>query len=388
MKNRCNNLNLFLELYKNSQLPNCYSDLTYKNRSIFNSFKTSDDKKYLVYSHNLTPSYLNYSIDTKAYKFSKIKQTNEGFVIDLSGVSSVQEYMNFHLSQNSRRTVRRARQRLENSFDISYRTYNGYIPEKEYDKLLNALEVMLDKRMKQKKLENEKSAEWKKIKEHFYNCFNKKKSTIFVIYDSNEPIGISLYYLVNKVVFCYIFSFDIDYVRFGLGHIITFKQVEWCFENDYEVMELGYGDHDYKRKWCNKIYNFEHHILYERNSVNGVIWGKIEYCKIFIKEFLKRKGLDTYLNMLKQNKKYKNKSYQNNNVSEVSFNNLSETDENLICTEIDWKSGEFIFIKRIVFDFLYKYRENVNDVKLFRVDKQLETFFIQGKKNKKKFILS
>jgi len=384
MKKSISRLNLFEELYQNLRLPDCYLNLSYKDKNVYNNFNAPKKANFLVYSNRLSPNYLKYSISKKTYKFNKIKQTNKGFVIDLAESSNAQEYINFHLSQNSRRTLKRAFHRLENSFNISYKMYYDNISKEEYDTLLNALETMLDKRMKQKNVKNEKLDKWKLIKENFYNELKKKNASIFVIYDSKIPVGISLYYLIDKVVFGYIFSFDIDYLKFGLGHVNTFKQIEWCYKNNYKVMELGYGDQDYKRKWCNRIYNFEHHILYKRNSVQGNILGKIEYSKIYIKEFLKRKRVDTYLKRLKRKRSYDSVDSE----FKVVFNEFLETDKSLVCNEIDWKSDEFKFFKKIIYDFLYRYQENVNDVKLFSFDKQFKMYCIQGKNNMKKIIIS
>ncbi|MDG1728719.1 MAG: GNAT family N-acetyltransferase [Algibacter sp.] len=384
MNNLCSNLNLFEELFQNLRLPDCYLNLSYKGKKGFTNFNAPKKTNSLVYSNILAPNYLNYSIDKNRFKFIKIKQANEGFAIDMAGLSSAKAYIDSHSSRSFRKMVRQSIRRLEHSFNISYKMYYNDISKEEYDKLLETLRNMLDKRFRQKKRTHKVLGEWEQKKELFYNSLKKKNASIFVIYDSLEPIGISLNYLSGSIVFSNIASYNTDYHKFSLGHIDIYKNIDWCVENDYELMELAWGDLQYKRRWCNDIYTFEHHILYKKNSILGLIIGNFEYCKIYIKEFLKRKNFHLYLQRLKKKRTYN----EGDREVKVSFEKYLETEENSTCKEINWKTDEFKCLRKIIYDFLYLYQENVNDIKVFSFDKQLKAFYIQGNKNKKKFFLN
>src|SRR5690606_41905928 len=65
----------------------------------------------------------------------------------------------------------------------------------------------------------------------YTTLFRSKRASFFVIYDGDHPIEISLNYHLNDVLFSSISSFDIDYAKFGLGHIEIHKQLEWCLEH-------------------------------------------------------------------------------------------------------------------------------------------------------------
>lgn len=298
MTNRYQKLNLFLELYQNAQLPNCYLNVTYKDENVLIENNTPNDRSYLVYSHSLSPDYLKYSVNKTKFKIHKIKQANKGYAVDLSEASNLHSYMQIRMSRSFRKTVRQSVQRIENTFRISYRMYFDDISKEEYNKLFDCLGEMLTKRFAQKKIKNYNLHLWSQIKYDFYNSLKNKKACVFVIYDSGNPIDISLNYLSNNIFFSWISSYNIDYAKFGLGHVDLFKHLEWCFTNNYKILELGFGDHDYKKKWCNKIYNFEHQIVYSRHSIWGIIFGRMECFKIQIKEFLKHKGINEYLKYL------------------------------------------------------------------------------------------
>jgi len=299
MSTNFSKLNLFLELFQKIQLPNCYLSISYKNQNIFKNSIIDDKINSLVYSHSLSPNYFDYLVNEENYKFNKIKQANKGFAIDMSESGSLQAYIETNMSRSSRKTIRQSVRRLEDAFKISYRMFDSNILNTEYTILFDQLRVMLDKRFEQKNEEDEKLCEWSQIKHDFYKDLKNKKATIFVIYNSNTPIGISLNYLINSIMFSWISSYNIDYAKFSLGHVDLYKHVEWCFENNIKIMELGYGDHNYKYKWCNTIYNFEHHIIYKKNSIKGVFLGKLEYIKIYVKEFLKQKGIVNFYKKIK-----------------------------------------------------------------------------------------
>jgi CelD/BcsL family acetyltransferase involved in cellulose biosynthesis len=301
MKKKYHRLNLFLELYKNSQLPNCYLDVIHKNEKLLiDNIQKSNPESFFCYSHNLSPNYLKYSINDNLYRLIKIKQSNKGYAIDLSKSSSLDSFMRDTMSKRFRKTVRQTIKRLESAYTITYKMYLDDISKEDYDTLLDNLEYMLKVRFEQKNIKNENLGKWPQIKQDFYTSLKNKKASIFVIYNNNTPIDISLNYLSNGIIFSWISSYDIKYFKSSLGVIDLYKHVEWCFNTNYEIIELGYGDHSYKKKWSNLIYNFEHHIVYKRHSTKSKLLAFCEFIKIKIKEFIKHSGLLKYLKNVKR----------------------------------------------------------------------------------------
>ncbi|MEP3836533.1 MAG: GNAT family N-acetyltransferase [Algibacter sp.] len=293
------NLNLFLELFQNAQIPNCYLGIKYKDQDIIENTIINQTKNCLVHSHSLSPNYLDYSVNNEEYKLVKIKQANKGYAIDVGKFENVQTFLQEHMSRRTRKSIRQSIRGLETSCKVSYRMYGNDISQDEYNVLFDELRVMLDKRFEQKNEADEKLSQWPEIKLGFYTALKSKKAAMFVIYNSNIPIGISLNYLANNILFCWISSYNTDYAKFSLGYINLYKVVEWGLENNYKLIEWGYGDHDYKNKWSDIIYNFEHHILYKKKSFKGVVLGKVECSKVYIKEFLKRSGMVDFMKKLK-----------------------------------------------------------------------------------------
>ena len=91
---------------------------------------------------------------------------------------------------------------------------------------------------------------------------------MFVIYHDTRPISISLNFHYNeRILFSDCASYDIDYEKFGLGHIDLYKHLEWCLENNYAFLDLGNGVSEYKSKWCNIFYNFHYFLYFKKKSI-------------------------------------------------------------------------------------------------------------------------
>src|SRR5690606_19884949 len=192
-------------------------------------------------------------------------------------------------------------------FDINYKMFYGKIEKEEYDFLMNSLKKMLVKRFKQRNNVNERLHEWDHFHKIIFPLINQKKASLFVIYDEKKPIDISLNYHHDKIFFSAIASYDIDYAKFGLGHIDIYKQLEWCILNHYQIFDLGMGDMEYKSKWCNTIYKFNHHFIYQKRSIYSALITSSLIKKIITKQYLRNKKIDVLYkkitSLFKRNKK-------------------------------------------------------------------------------------
>ena len=180
-------------------------------------------------------------------------------------------------------------------------------------------------------------------------------------------------------------SYDIDYSKFRLGYIDILKQLDWCFKNNYKVFDLGRGDLDYKRRWCNVVYDFEHHIIYQKNYLDKRILAFTSTKFYVLKEFLKKKEIHILYHKVKfifkkkpQNKtKYAEHTFEINDIIKIPLN------EKILKIDID--SEEYSFLRKPVYDFQYINFESSIDVTLFKIKDVYDSYLIIGK-NKQQII--
>ena len=201
------------------------------------------------------PTYFN--IDTpklgSQVKLLKSRQY-PGFLIETGLYKSLSEYMSANFSKNSRNKNNKYKRRLEASFNISYKMFFGEITKDEYDFIFEEFKLLLEKRFAEKQVSNNNlnSEEWNFYYEVAYTLILEKKASIYVIYDNNQPIGVTLSYFSEDTLFDAITVFDIDYFKFHLGSVTIMKLIEWCVENHIKILDFSKGYFEYKRRWCTK----------------------------------------------------------------------------------------------------------------------------------------
>src|SRR5690606_9401311 len=124
----------------------------------------------------------------------------------------------------------------------------------------------LTKRFEQRNDTNHILINWERYKNILFPLINEKKASIFVIYNNESPIQISINFHYGKTFFAHIPAYDVDYAPYGLGNTAVYKQLEWCIENNYEYLDMGNGYLEYKKRWCNYQYDLETHIFYKKTS--------------------------------------------------------------------------------------------------------------------------
>nr|WP_246615871.1 GNAT family N-acetyltransferase [Aquimarina litoralis] len=290
----------------------------------------------------------------------------------MDGFSNADAYIKHRFRSNAK-GIRRRIKRLENCFNISYKTYYGSIDQNEYDQYMDQLEQMLVRRFEQRNDVSQSLLRWDYYKKMYFSLINEKKASMFVAFDGDQPIIISLNHHFENRLFSAISSYDIDYSKFSLGSVEIYKKLDWLIENDHVSYEMGMGDLSYKREWCNHIYNFEHQIIYPKKSFIGAIKGNIEYCKVLLKEFVFKIAYVRY-------KKYKAKRKEVSQTPsiryEVSPIEDLKYDENLEI--IDYNSVEYKELRRKVFDFLYTSIDKVSNVRVVALSEQKKSFLILG----------
>lgn len=374
-----------LNLFEREKLPDCYSNIYYSQNSeiLYTSKNTEDLSK--LYSVKWVPEYIVYDLNPNHHvKIRKINQFNRGYSISLERCSDSNTYLKSQF-KNKAKTIRRYLTRLETCFSINYKMFYGDINKEEYNFLLISLKKMLEIRFEQKKQKNDRLEEWSRFYKMFFSLINNNKASIYVIYNEKTPIAISLNYnLNNTILFSAISSYDIDYAKFGLGHIDIYKQLDWCILNNYDLFEMGWGDSDYKRRWSNYIYKYDYHIIYSKKSFSSSLFGNFEFIKIRIKEYLISRGVNLIYTQIKSIGKKRNTSVAENKNYEILPLDSKETYSDLVL--INHKLEDYFYLKKIIYDFSYSNVQHMNEIKVYELSKNVRSYLIKGKNHSQKVI--
>lgn len=344
-----------------------------------------EDKIYVV---NHIPPYLDLKINTSNVSYSCFKTHYlNGFLVNLEDYDSVTAYMKEQFGAKSRSKMRAYLKRLETCFPIRYKMFYGNISKKEYDFLFERFLLMIKRRFSQRMDTHEAMKNWDYLKKTTYSRILEKEASLFVIYDAEKPIDICLNYHYQNIFYDSIRSYDIDYSKFRLGHIDILKQLEWCLENDYTIFDLSYGDLDYKRKWCNTVYEFEQHVLFPKNSLLKRVSAFFILQLIILKGYLKKKKVHVLFkkvkSILKRNpEKITEYLEPRFDVIPISENPLFEKVD-----EIDINKEEHAPLRKEVYDFQYTQFEASRDIKVYKIIDHKDSYLIYGNKNSRKIVL-
>ncbi|WNH10233.1 GNAT family N-acetyltransferase [Thalassobellus suaedae] len=233
---------------------------------IFEIIKRNPKKR--LFRVNFIPQYFNLVIkDNSNLKKTRLNSVEKGFLVNLKNYTNVNSYMLSQFSAKSRTKIRSNLKRLELCFNITYKFYYGSISKKDYEFLFKNLETLINTRFLEINKEHQALKNWKQYRNNVYDMVLNKSASIFVIYDDDKPIDICISYHFENITINHIRSFDIDYSKFRLGYLDIYKQLEWSFEKGFEIFDLGMGKLRYKEEWCNEIYTFNHHIIFNRRKV-------------------------------------------------------------------------------------------------------------------------
>ena len=373
-------LEFITHFYKESKTPIVFEEISYfGNRFQCSTINSKDPlvPSKTLYSIRLVPEYFGIKLQKESYKTAKIKQYNWGYSIQLTDIKTADAYLKKQFNSNARKVIRRNIKRLETCFNVKYEMYYGNIALEKYEALMTALHDMLVTRFDQRGEVSKDLLQWEQLRNNTYDQILNGKASLFAIYRENDPIEISLNYHFDKILFSSVSSYDIDYSKFGLGHIEIYKQLEWCLENGYVLFEMGVGGMDYKQRWSNNIYQFEHHILYDLNDLSK-FFAAYEIWRVRLKEYLKSKKVNDFV--YKIGAFFRSKRTNNNKKPsyEQQFWHSPEDDNLRLDTPISRLDNKYSFLKKPVHDFLYLNQEHENDITIFTTTNP-QIFVLKGK---------
>lgn len=378
--------NFFMDLFENREIPAVYSKILYLNddqclydgKNINSKAIEIDD----LYTIALIPDYFKPVLKkNKTFVEKSGQQENLGYSIFIKNVDSIDGYLKTQFKSNHK-VIKRNITRLEACFNIRYQLFHGGISKESYDFLMGSLQEMLIRRFTQRKNDNKKLKEWDVILNNSFELINNKEASLFVIYDNDKPIDISLNYHQHKIVFSAIASYDIDYHKFGVGHVEMIKLLEWCIQDKYEVLELGYGDLEYKRRWSNHIYNFKYQVIFNKNAMLMPFIANLHFHKLNLKEYIKAKKVNLHYKNVRKRLTFK-KPMESNEESELNYEKIiiTEPDRFQSLTKVDPESEDHKYLRRILYEFLYSSIEHKENTSIYKISDIPHSFLIKGKLN-------
>lgn len=382
-------IEFFTSLMEENSVPSLFESTSYFNNKLRNDASNySDDSSSSIYSLRLVPEYINLKMgNPNNWSRKVIKHFNWGYAIHLDGFESIDAYLQAQFKSKYRSIIRRYVNRLEHCFPISYKLYFGEMERKQYEFIMSALHGMIVDRFGQRQETHKDFYRWEDLSTEMYQRILHKKASLFVIYDRDKPIQISLNYHFDKILFSAISSYDIDYAKFGLGHVEIYKQLEWCISNKFCIYEMGVGGMDYKRRWSNNIYQYEHHVVFISNSITNKIATGLEIARIELKEYLKRKKINDWIYELKSKVLGNSKSDNSieKNVQVTGVENHFEASEYTLC---DIASSNFKNLRKYIYDFAYTNVDKVSEIQLWLSNSSTNEYLIKGSSKQVLLVIS
>lgn len=214
----------------------------------------------------------------------------KGYAVDLSKLSSLNEYLNCQFSNKGRKSILARQSKLEREFTIEYRVFYSDIKRDEFDNLLESLYRFISQSFEGKSTENSHTPTeiraW--YNDMLFDMINESKASFFVIYGNGKPIAISVNYHADNIMFAAIPSYDQAFRQYGIGNIVNLKKIEWAITHGYEVFDLSKASYGYKQRWANIEYNFEYHVLYDKRHLKSRLTGLVVFYYFELKQKLRQ----------------------------------------------------------------------------------------------------
>lgn len=350
------------------------------NYDLYTEHDDYKGKTFLIYD---VPSYFNIKPfegqSGTALKLKSIFQYH-GFLMDISNYENHESYIKDQFSSKNRREFRSNQRRLETCFEIRYEFIHEAIAPEKFDMLFDQFYKLLTERFQDKKVNYHHLSQhkWAFYSELVFEMLKERKASLLVIYKKDQPIGITLNFHAESVLFETITVFDPDYYKFSIGKTSIIKLLEWCFDNNYRVSDFSKGYFEYKHKWSNLTYDFNYHILYDSKSIRSKIVANMVSRFFKLKLYLRTKNVNEFYRKLKflfSGSKTNTKSA----LTKVKFDKLMDFRPDHNTTEIDHNEPQYDFLLQYVYTFLFANPEPEINIKVFK-DQNDNSYIITGSK--------
>lgn len=336
---------------------------------LYDDHKDYSGKTFLIYD---VPSYFElkpYEPNaSSSLKLKTIFQYN-GFLMDISEYDNHEDYIKDQFSSKNRREFRSNQRRLETCFDITYEFIHEEISSIKFDTLFQQFYTLLTERFQDKKINYHhlSKQKWAFYSELVFEMLKDKKASLLVIYSKEQPIGITLNFHSENVLFETITVFDPDYYKFSIGKTSIIKLLEWCFKNNYKISDFSKGDFEYKHKWSNLSYDFNYHLLYDSKSLQSVVIATVLEWYFKFKLYLRKRNVNALYRKIKfsfssSNRVTNTKSKGQN----ITFEKLKDYHPNDNAIAIDHYDFEYRYLLQYVYTFLFANPEPESCIKVYK----------------------
>ena len=395
---------MFLKHFKRIQY-NFTFDFFQKNKinPFFESFVNNTNKKEVLndnfiptstianalYEIKFIPPYFDVKLPVlhSSRKHVKIHRIDD-YMVNLERHDDAEAYLKSVVSSKHRKQLRTRKHRLETCFHIKYNFYYGNISKKRYKFLFNELKTLIDRRFEQRGNLFFLDDQWAFLKEYIYQLIIEKKASFFVIYDGEKPISISLSYHFEGIVQSLISSYDIDYSKFGIGQIATFKKIDWGFKNNIKIFDLMWGELPHKILWCNDIRQYEHHFIYKNNHILKTPYVRLLIKLYHVKDTLKQRKITKSILKLRKSIKNNIQSIPKKKASVFKLEAIENMPLIETITKININSEPYAFIRKPVYDFQYLNFDISDNVSVFKINNIENSYIIKGVKSQIKILVN
>lgn len=342
-------------------------------------------KTCLIYD---VPTYFNVkdAPQNSGLKVKRIFQYN-GFLMNLKDFEDTDAYIKSRFSGKNRREFRSNFKRLETCFNIEYKFFYQKIDKAEFDVLFSQFHELLSYRFSEKQTEYHHLGEekWSFYSDLVFEMINESRASLLVIFKDDKPIGITLNFHSEDIVFETITVFDPDFYKFGIGKVSIIKLLDWCFEHDISISDFSKGDFDYKRKWGNEVYDFEYHIIYDSRSLQSLIMAN--GLELFFK--LKLKMRKRKLNTLYRKFRFSLGGGNKPKIKPAHFNieHLKSFENDGSFEKINLAQPEEQSLRKYVYTFLYAHPELESNINVYK-NKISNCYIIEGSEHIQKLTIS
>lgn len=346
-------------------------------------------KTFLIYD---VPTYFDVNVfnptATSSLKLKTIFQYH-GFLMDISAFDSTEAYINSQFSSKNRREFRSNQRRLEECFNISYAFIHEEMSQTDFDVLFEQFYTLLSKRFadKETNYHHLSPKKWNYYRALVFQMLKEQKASLLVIYNERTPIGITLNFHADDILFETITVFDPDYYKFSIGKTSIIKLLEWCFENNYRISDFSKGDFDYKHKWSNLVYDFNYHILYDSKSLKSIVRAKYAEMYYKLKLYLRKRNVNHLYRKYKFLLNGGQKNTDENSHQNFKLEKLEVFDASEDYATIDYTSETYNFLPQFVYTFLFANPEAISNIKVYKHNTE-NTYVISGTKKSQKISFS
>ena len=225
-------------------------------------------KSFIIYD---VPQYLDShqieeGCDLKVIKLKLYK----GLSINIEQYKTIEDVvLKCFSSSKSRYNFNRSVKQIEQQHNITTKMFLGDIDRIVYDKIMSDFKRLMEIRFEDIDNDNTLLPMWGFYEDLLFPLVHERRVAIFVVYDNQVPIAISINFVYGDILVVAMRTFDVNYSRLSIGNIEIYRLIEWCITNNVTTLDYSKGERDYKRRWCDTEYYYERHIVYDSTSIKA-----------------------------------------------------------------------------------------------------------------------